>query len=75
LASGKFQGVQEDVIRFSCLPPSIPGRAKRKDFAGALGVIQQQPYGSVLLGFTAAGLLAFGLYGIAEAAYRRISPP
>jgi Domain of Unknown Function (DUF1206) len=44
-------------------------------FAGALGVIQQQPYGSALLGITAAGLLAFGLYGIAEAVYRWISPP
>jgi hypothetical protein len=28
-----------------------------------------------MLGITAAGLLAFGLYGIAEAAYRRITPP
>jgi hypothetical protein len=49
--------------------------SEAKGFAGALGVIQQQPYGSVLLGITAAGLLAFGLYGIGEAAYRRISPP
>jgi hypothetical protein len=49
--------------------------SEAKGFAGALGVIQQQPYGSALLGITAAGLLAFGLYGIAEAAYRRISPP
>jgi hypothetical protein len=49
--------------------------SEAKGFAGALGVIQQQPYGAALLGITAAGLLAFGLYGIAEAAYRRISPP
>jgi hypothetical protein len=49
--------------------------SEAKGFAGALGVIQEQPYGSALLGITAAGLLAFGLYGIAEAAYRRISPP
>jgi Domain of Unknown Function (DUF1206) len=41
-------------------------------FAGALAVIQQQPYGSALLGITAAGLLAFGVFGIAEAAYRRV---
>jgi hypothetical protein len=46
-----------------------------KGFAGALRVIQQQSYGSVWLGITAAGLLAFGLYGIAEAAFRRITPP
>ena len=49
--------------------------SEAKGLAGALGVIQQQYYGSALLGITAAGLLAFGLYGIAEAAYRRITPP
>jgi hypothetical protein len=43
--------------------------------AGVLRTIQQwQPYGSVLLGITAAGLMAFGVYGIAEAACRRITP-
>jgi hypothetical protein len=46
-----------------------------KGFAGALQVIQHQPYGSFLLAITAAGLLAFGVYGIAEGAYRRITPP
>jgi hypothetical protein len=43
-----------------------------KGFAGALSVIQQQPYGWVLLGITALGLLAFGAFNIAEAACRRI---
>jgi uncharacterized protein DUF1206 len=42
-----------------------------KGFAGVLQVIQYQPYGSVLLAITAAGLLAFGVYGIAQGAYRR----
>jgi len=42
---------------------------------GALQVIQQQPYGSVLLGLTPVGLLAFGIYGLAEAIFRRISAP
>jgi len=42
--------------------------------AGALRVIEQQPYGSLLLGITAAGLLAFGAFGIAEAFYRQFSP-
>lgn len=40
--------------------------------AGALEIIKQQHYGGVLLGITAAGLLAFGAYGIAEAVFRRI---
>ena len=34
--------------------------SEAKGFAGALRVIQQQPYGAALLGITAAGLLAFG---------------
>jgi uncharacterized protein DUF1206 len=43
--------------------------------AGALRVIQGwQPYGSALLGLAAAGLIAFGVYGLAEAASRRIAP-
>jgi hypothetical protein len=49
--------------------------SEAKGVAGALRVIQQQPYGSALLGITAAGLLAFGLYGIAEAVFRRITSP
>lgn len=49
--------------------------SEAKGIAGALRVLQQQPYGAALLGITAAGLLAFGLYGIAEAVSRRISPP
>jgi hypothetical protein len=43
-----------------------------KGLAGALQAIQQQPYGSWLLALTAAGFLAFGAFGIAEGAYRKI---
>jgi hypothetical protein len=46
-----------------------------KGFAGALRLIQQQPYGSVWLGVTAAGLLAFGIYELAEGAFGRITAP
>jgi hypothetical protein len=46
-----------------------------KGFAGALRLIQHQPHGSLLLGVTAAGLLAFGIYGVAEAAFGRIATP
>jgi hypothetical protein len=42
-------------------------------FAGALRIIQNQPHGALLLGITAAGLAAFGLYELAEAAFRRIA--
>lgn len=40
--------------------------------AGALQLIKRQPHGAALLGLTAVGLFAFGLYGIAEALFRRI---
>lgn len=40
--------------------------------AGALMVIKSQFYGRALLAVTAFGLLAFGVYGLAEALFRRI---
>lgn len=44
-------------------------------FAGALRALQQQPYGSLLLGVTAFGLFAFGLFQCTEAVWRRIDVP
>ena len=46
-----------------------------RGLGGALQALQQQPYGWILLGITAAGLFAFGAFGIAQALYRRIDPP
>ena len=43
--------------------PALPARSQ---------AIKRQPYGALLLGVTAAGLFAFGAFGIAEAAFRRI---
>jgi hypothetical protein len=42
---------------------------------GALAKLGSQPYGQVLLGITAAGLLAFGVFGLVQARYRRIDAP
>jgi hypothetical protein len=44
-------------------------------FAGALRTLQQQPYGHILLGITALGLFAFGLFQCMESAWRRIDVP
>ena len=42
-------------------------------FAGALRVIQSQVYGTALIACTAAGFMAFGLFGLSQAAFRRIA--
>jgi Domain of Unknown Function (DUF1206) len=39
---------------------------------GALAKLAHQSYGSVLLGIVAAGLIAFALYSLSDARYRRI---
>ena len=40
--------------------------------AGALEALARQPYGAWLLGLTAVGLIAFGVYSLLLARYRRI---
>ncbi len=42
---------------------------------GALEALQRQPYGWALLAATAAGLFAFGVFGLVQARYRRIEVP
>ena len=44
-------------------------------WGGALQAVERQPFGSWALGLVAAGLVAFGLFGLVEARYRRIRPP
>lgn len=47
-----------------------PGEAK--GLGGALQELSTQPYGQVLLGVVAVGLIAFGIFSLAEARYRRL---
>jgi Domain of Unknown Function (DUF1206) len=49
--------------------------AQARGLQGALQTLQQQPYGWVLLGIVALGLVAFGVYSLVEARYRRIDMP
>jgi len=42
-------------------------------FAGALRVIQSQAHGTALIACAAAGFMAFGLFGLSQAAFRRIA--
>lgn len=46
---------------------------KARAMSGALRVIEAQPFGSWLLGGVGLGLLAFGLFGLAIARYRRFT--
>lgn len=47
-----------------------PGEAKGLD--GALQALTQQPFGQALLALVALGFIAFGLYSLVEARYRRL---
>jgi hypothetical protein len=49
--------------------------AEAKGIGGALRTLQAQPYGSLLLGITALGLFAFGVFGVVEGVFRRIDAP
>ncbi|OJU10700.1 MAG: hypothetical protein BGN86_00905 [Caulobacterales bacterium 68-7] len=46
--------------------------ASARDFAGALQVVEDQPFGTLVLGLAAVGLIAFGLFAVFEAGFRRI---
>lgn len=46
-----------------------------RSWGGALQALEGRPFGSMVLCLVAAGLIAFGLFGLVEARYRRIRPP
>jgi hypothetical protein len=46
--------------------------AKARGLDEALRTLRNEPYGAVLLGAAAVGLIIFGLYGLCEARWRRV---
>jgi len=46
-----------------------------RSWGGALQALESQPFGSWVLAVVASGLLAFGAFGLVEAAFRRIRAP
>jgi len=46
--------------------------AKASGLDGALQTLRDRPYGELLLTLAGVGLLIFGIYGLAEARYRRV---
>ncbi len=49
--------------------------AEARSWADALDAVEGQPFGSLIVVLIALGLIAFGLFGVVEARYRRIVPP
>lgn len=49
--------------------------SEARSWADALQTIEGQPFGSVILAALALGLIAFGLFGVVEALFRRIEAP
>ncbi|MDR4307136.1 DUF1206 domain-containing protein [Chelatococcus sambhunathii] len=49
--------------------------SEAKGLGGALQALEEQPYGWALLGLVAAGLAAFGAFGVVQALWRRIDAP
>lgn len=74
---GRFGLVSRGVV-FGLIGGFLVVAAIRSDpretrgLGGALWVLSQQAYGKWLLGITAAGLIAYGLYSVILARYRRI---
>lgn len=44
-----------------------------RGLGGALAALAQQPFGPCLLGTIALGLIAYSLYSLSEARYRKIT--
>ena len=49
--------------------------SKARSLGATLQSLETQPYGSLVLSLVAAGLIAFGLYAMLEARFRRIDVP
>jgi len=49
--------------------------SEAQGFGGALRAVERQPYGWILLGLVAAGLLSYAGFEFAQAAYRRVDSP
>lgn len=63
-------------LGFFMLEAGLDARADQaKSLGESLQVLEGQPFGSAILGFTALGLLAFGAFAFMEARFRRMRVP
>jgi hypothetical protein len=67
------RGVTFLIVGFFLLRAAMNVSAREvKDVGGALRLLAQQPFGHVLLGIMAGGLISYGLLSFVNARYRRI---
>ena len=67
------RGVVYSIIGFFLIQAAHQSSSNpARGLEGALDSLAQQPYGRWLLGIVALGLMAYGLYYIVQARYRRI---
>ena len=67
------KGVVYNIIGFFLIQAARQAKSKRvRGLEGALDLLAQQSYGRWLLGIVAIGLIAYGVYYIVQARYRRM---
>ncbi len=67
------KGVVYNIIGFFLIQAARHSKSKRvRGLEGALDLLAQQSYGRWLLGIVAIGLIAYGVYYIVQARYRRM---
>ena len=63
-------------LGFFIAESGLEARAQNvRSLGGALQTLEAQPFGSVVLSLTALGLIAFGLFAVVEARFRRMNVP
>ena len=68
------RGVVYSIIGFFLIQAARQAKSKQvRGLEGALDLLARQPYGRWLLGIVAIGLIAYGLYYMVQARYRRIN--
>jgi len=67
------RGLVFQVMGYGLIRAALDARsAEMRDLGGALRQLAQQQFGAAILGFVAAGLVAYGLYTLSTARFQRV---